>query len=338
MKTLYFATLFVLATTLTFATAWAQETHGIFMVVKGDIKVTGKDGKTDAAKVGKKVFPGDTIAAGADSRAKVVMSDKNVLNISPDSKIVIEKYENDGKDKKNVELNILYGKVRASVEQKYDGEKTKFNIKTPSAVAGVRGTDFITGYNPTTKVSQVITFSGVVAMGTPGPNGSITNPVFVRPGQMSSTSPGKAPEVPKSVPAEELSTINSDTVSVNEPSNGANGDSRAPASVGGDSAESSEVKSDAGSNANSSNTESRAPAATTPTSSESAAPVAAAPSMIDAKDLGPAVSKDISIRTPASAPTFIPPTAPVPQIPKNPFIEEVIRNQKSKAIITIVPN
>lgn len=191
--------------------AWAQDMSGVMMVVKGDVKVTGKDGKTDSAKVGRKVISGDTITAGADSRAKIVMADKNVINVSPDSKVLIEKYENNGKDKKNVELNVMYGKVRASVEQKYDGEKSKFNIKTPSAVAGVRGTDFMAGYSPQTKVTQVITFTGTVAVGTPGPGGNIQNPVFVQPGQMTQVGSGQAPEPPKAVPKEELNNANKET-------------------------------------------------------------------------------------------------------------------------------
>lgn len=192
--------------------AFANESvHGVMMVVKGDIKVTSaKDKTTDSAKVGKKVFPGDTITAGPDSRAKIVMSDKNILNISPDSKLIIEKYTNNGQDK-NVEIKVEYGKIRASVEQKYDGEKSKFNIKTPSAVAGVRGTDFLTGYDRNTKQSQVVTFSGTVAVGQPGPGGSIVNPVFVQPGQMTTSSDGKAPEKPKSMPKEELNKMNQES-------------------------------------------------------------------------------------------------------------------------------
>lgn len=191
--------------------AFAQALQGVFMVVKGDVKVISTDGKSEAAKVGKKVSSGDTIQSGPDSRAKIVMADKNVINISPDSKIVIEKYENDGKDKKNVELKVEYGKIRASVEEKYDGEKSKFNIKTPSAVAGVRGTDFLTGYSPSTKVTQVVTFNGTVAVGKPGPGGTIQNAVFVKQGQMTSASANGSPDSPKAVPKEELSKMNSDT-------------------------------------------------------------------------------------------------------------------------------
>jgi hypothetical protein len=181
---------------------WAQA-HGIFMVVKGEIKIKSGDGKSEIAKIGKKVFPGDQISSGKDSRAKIVMSDKNVINISPETVLVIEVYQNDGKNK-NVQLSILEGKVRAGVEQKYDGEKNRFNIKTPSAVAGVRGTDFLTSYSSATKVSQVITFSGTVAVGTPGPNGRIENPVFVKPGQMTSTSADGKPATPSAVPKEQL--------------------------------------------------------------------------------------------------------------------------------------
>jgi len=210
MKTVNWILSFAFAMAFSFAVQ-AQNVQGVMMVVKGDIKVTSADGKTEVAKVGKKVSAGDTITAGPDSRAKIVMADKNVINVSPDSKIVIEKYENDGKDKKNVELNVLYGKVRASVEQKYDGDKSKFNVKTPSAVAGVRGTDFMTGYNAGTKTAQFITFSGSVAVGQPGPGGTIKNPVFVQAGQMTQAGAGKPPEAPKAMSKDDLNKAAAET-------------------------------------------------------------------------------------------------------------------------------
>jgi hypothetical protein len=207
--------------------------NGIFMVVKGDVTVTGKDNKAEPAKVGKKVVQGDIISAGKEGRAKIVMADKNVLNISPETQIKIEKYENDGKDKKNVELNVLYGKVRASVEQKYDGEKSKFNIKTPSAVAGVRGTDFLTGYNPATKAMSVITFAGSVAVGAAGPGGAIVNPVFVNPGQMTEAKAGGAPSKPQAMPKEEMQKLNNET-KADTAKNGDNKQDQQQAQQGGD--------------------------------------------------------------------------------------------------------
>jgi hypothetical protein len=186
---------------------------GVFMVVKGDVKVEKSDKKIVPAKVGMKVNQSDTIIAGKDSRAKVVMQDKNVLNISPDTKILIEKYQFDeSKDQKNVTLNVLYGKVRSTVNQKYDGEKNKFQVKTPSAVAGVRGTDFLTQFSQSSHQAKFVTFEGKVEVGTPGPGGTIRNSVFVNPGQSTSMNKGALrPQAPAAIPKQELAKIENET-------------------------------------------------------------------------------------------------------------------------------
>jgi hypothetical protein len=117
----------------------------------------------------------------------------------------------------NVELSLERGKIRATVEQKYDGDKNKFNVKTPTAVAGVRGTDFLTSFNTESQKSNVITFSGVVAVGQPGLSGEILNPVFVKPGMQTNVGSGKPAEPPRPVPKDEIKTINTDTAA-REPS------------------------------------------------------------------------------------------------------------------------
>ena len=118
MNQIIFVSRLIVLFVLTWATgANAQEASGIFMIVKGDVKIISKASpQGDSAKVGRKVGEGDTIQAGADSRAKIVMSDKNIINILPDSKMTITKYQSNAtKDERNVELKVEYGKVRASV-------------------------------------------------------------------------------------------------------------------------------------------------------------------------------------------------------------------------------
>lgn len=295
----------VLLTSLSPSLALAEDMNGVFMVVKGEVTVTGKDNKVEPAKVGKKVVQGDTISAGKEGRAKIVMADKNVLNISPETQIKIEKYENDGKDKKNVELNVLYGKVRASVEQKYDGEKSKFNIKTPSAVAGVRGTDFLTGYNPSTKAMSVITFAGSVAVGTAGAGGAIVNPVFVNPGQMTEAKAGGAPSKPQAMPKEEMQKLNNET-KAETAKNGDNKQEQQQAQQGGD--------------------KKRAPA-----SDENG------PSMVNSDDLpsgqkGPIITDD-GPRKPGPPPTLPPPPPPSHHMPS--FISDAVKLQKTRVNIQI---
>ncbi|MGE0762475.1 MAG: FecR domain-containing protein [Bdellovibrionales bacterium] len=212
----FYRTFVVLSLSLTFAAvtpAWAAEAHGVLQVVKGNVQVkSAKDGKISKAKVGAKIFSKDTIITGKDSRAKIVMVDNNVINVSPDTHLEIQNYEyKPEQGKKDVLLNVLYGKVRSKVEQKYDGKSSKFELKTPTAVAGVRGTDFMAGYSPTTNSSSIVTFEGSVAFGQPGPNGTILNPVSVTPGLTSEMVGNQPPPPPRPVPPQQLAALDRDT-------------------------------------------------------------------------------------------------------------------------------
>ena len=193
--------------------AYAQNVHGILRVVKGDVQIkSALSGQTGRARLGGQVFPKDVIITGKEGRAKIVMVDNNEINVSPESQIEIQHYEYDpSKDKKNVLLNVIYGKVRAKVEQKYDGKTSSFSVKTPSAVAGVRGTDFLTSYDRSTHSTQVVTFRGAVAFGLPGPNGSIANPVSVTPGKVATSAGGVAPAAPAPMAKEQFAKMESET-------------------------------------------------------------------------------------------------------------------------------
>ena len=116
--------------------------------------------KLETAVAGGKVYSGDTVISGKNARAKILInvdapSGKNELNISPDTHLIIANYEfNPTDNKKKVMLNILSGKVRATTTPNYyndkakDGQANTFEIRTKSAVAGVRGTDFMASFAP----------------------------------------------------------------------------------------------------------------------------------------------------------------------------------------------
>lgn len=348
--------------------SYAQpEVYGTMMVVKGDIKVNStKSGKVETAKVGFKVYAGDAIQSGADSRAKIIMSDKNVINVSPDSKVTIAKYENNpAKDSRNVELKVDYGKVRASVEQQYDGEKNKFNVRTPTAVAGVRGTDFIAGYNPTTRKTTVMTFKGLVAVGVAGANGSITKAVFVRPGQSADVDETQKVQTPQTVPQNQLNDANQES-SADTAKGGVT--EAAPAATAAAPAKDQEPKKDeakadgpAPGPANADQAAKAEPAkesapATPPASTSSSTPnpptspgegstspartTASVPpvSMISSRDLDTSISREIKVapELPKVPTTYKPPTAaPVVAPTPNPFVDNAIRNQKSRVRVEI---
>lgn len=274
----------VVALSLLSAVAVAEPMYGVMMVVKGSVKVQNASKQSTDAKVGSKVAEGDTIITGADSRAKVVMSDRNVINVNPDTQVTIAKYENDAASgKKNVEMNLLQGKVRNNVEQTYDGEKNKFLIKTPTAVAGVRGTQFLAGFNPATRMTSIVTFKGAVSLASMGPGGTVGAPVIIKKGQMTTASPNAAPEPPKALPKEEMKQIDGDSIASLSPGAGGGGEAKR------------EIASEA--------------PASAPTS---------APSMVDSKDMDMGMAKEIKdVRTTTSAATTTaPPTLATPPPPK----------------------
>jgi hypothetical protein len=192
-----------------FSTAAAKQI-GLFMVVKGEVKVV-RGSETLKAKVTLGVYQGDTVISGKDARAKIVMTDKNVIHISPSTEIKIETYVNNGQQK-NVELNLKEGKVRNNVEQTYDGDKNKFIIKTPTAVAGVRGTQFITSFDKGRNETKIVTLQGRVELSNlPTQAGAQPTTVVINKGETSTASAEAPPAPPQSVPADQMKNIDQDT-------------------------------------------------------------------------------------------------------------------------------
>lgn len=286
----------------------AEKMYGVFMVVKGGVQIHS-GGQQNTAKVGVKVYEGDKITTTADARAKIVMSDRNVLNLSPDTTIEITRYQNDAATgKKNVEIKLSGGKIRSNVEQTYDGEKNKFQIKTPTAVAGVRGTQFQVSHDAKAKATSVVTFKGVVGLSTAFASASKSdNVVLVRKGETSSVILNAAPEPPKALPTEELKQIDSDSVAsaVTAP---------ATESPSGDVASGT-----------------REVASENPAATE--VKPAAASSMIDSQDLDLGMAQEIK----PLAPVVVPPT--VVKAPTQDTLKDVNRaiNGKTKVIITPRP-
>jgi len=197
----------------TLNTAWATEnSYGMIMIVKGNVKVIKIDEQMLDAKLGLKVFPQDIIVTGKNSRAKIVMSDRNIINVLPDTKLKIEQYVNN-ENEKNVKLELLEGKIRNNVEQKYDNDKNKFEVKTATAIAGVRGTQFITSFDKIKLKTEVVTLKGEVSFkGIDFKTNTVTDPVIVKRGESSSSGQGAAPEAPKKIAPADFKKIENESV------------------------------------------------------------------------------------------------------------------------------
>lgn len=157
---------------------------GKVTIVKGQVFIVRGSEKIQV-KVDTAVLESDVIESQPGGTARITMIDSNLVDVYPKSKVVIAKYVyKPNQDKKDVELKVDFGKIKSTVNQKYDGANNKFQVKTPSAVAGVRGTVFTAEYDAAKKISKVVTIEGLVAVNKIIDRERQAPPVFVRPDQV----------------------------------------------------------------------------------------------------------------------------------------------------------
>lgn len=134
---------------------WAETPVGRFTVVDGRVDVL-RPGQTRAEPVGRDatVDAGDIVRTKSNSFAEIVFSDGAVLKISESSRVEIKDYVLTGNDKrKSGLLRLLRGKIRATVPKTLGSiipvsiGPSNFEVETPTAVAGVRGTDFFVWFD-----------------------------------------------------------------------------------------------------------------------------------------------------------------------------------------------
>jgi len=104
-----------------------------------------------------KVYEKDTIETKENSKVKILFLDESLMNLGEKSKMEIteQTYE---PGKKRVSLyNLMSGKVRVLVG-KISGEESRFEVKTPTALAAVRGTELFVWVKSAT-ITQVFAVS-----------------------------------------------------------------------------------------------------------------------------------------------------------------------------------
>lgn len=136
--------------------------------VIGVARVIRAKGGVEVARKKLSVFEGDTLDTSEGGRLKVVLKDSSEMILPPQGKLVVEKVR--VKDQREILLNLLKGKVRNQVVKDYSSPENTFQVKTRTAVAGVRGTIFVTSFEERGKewITQVHTFDGVVKLAGQG--------------------------------------------------------------------------------------------------------------------------------------------------------------------------
>lgn len=117
------------------------QNDGLINFLTGDVKIVS-DGKTVQANVGDKISQGMIVKTG-DKAIVDIYFEGSVIRILAKSSVVMKELVKNLQDNKELtELYVENGQVFSKVTRKLtDGEK--FRVNTPTAVAGVRGTEFL---------------------------------------------------------------------------------------------------------------------------------------------------------------------------------------------------
>lgn len=149
----------ILALTISSMAFAAGKKVAVVKIVRGEVDVLTL-GKTTKLKVEDWVEDGAVVKTAEKSFAKLIFVDKSQMNIGPNSEMKIEKFA----DNDSGVIDLVKGKIRSQVTKDYlqmkDKDKSKLFIKTPNAVMGIRGTDFMISTNG--KNTAAILFEGEV--------------------------------------------------------------------------------------------------------------------------------------------------------------------------------
>src|SRR3972149_291055 len=140
MRKIFFIVLALISAYCLLPTAYCYAAIGSISKGSGAIYFKAKAEKRWAvASVGAELNEGDRVKTGSDGRIEVSLQDGSKLTIGNNTEMEITKFLIE-KDRRSATI-FLQGKLRAVIA-KFSG-KTNMKVKTPTAVAGIKGTDFI---------------------------------------------------------------------------------------------------------------------------------------------------------------------------------------------------
>lgn len=162
----------LLAALLLAGSAWA-DVAGTVTHLSGPLMAKKPDGTVKALAVKSEVESGDTLVSEKNTYAQVRFIDNSQVTLRPGTTFRIEKfsYNADKPDADKASFDLVKGGLRSVSGALGKRNKEKFELKTPSATIGIRGTTFIAQYVPPPPPQGSPVLPGLRPQGTGGPEG-----------------------------------------------------------------------------------------------------------------------------------------------------------------------
>jgi hypothetical protein len=131
--------------------------------IQGKVEMREGGSAWKAAVNGASVPLSAEIRTGAGASCMLKWAGGNVVKVSPMSQLKISEADKSANGKENSTVELANGKVSAHAK-KFNTPDSSFKVKTPTAVAGVRGSDVIGEHDTTTGDSSFGVAEGVFAV------------------------------------------------------------------------------------------------------------------------------------------------------------------------------
>lgn len=133
----------ILMAALGFAGTAMAADIGLVKVAKGSVQIQRGAAKIPAA-VGTGLQTSDVVITGADGSAGITFTDNSLVSVGPNSVFAIDKYKFDTTTHAGeFEGNLKQGRLAAVSGKMVKQSPDSMKIRTPSAIMGVRGTEFV---------------------------------------------------------------------------------------------------------------------------------------------------------------------------------------------------
>jgi FecR protein len=176
---------------------------GIVQQVQGEVIIVHDDVlKGYRAERGIRLYKGDTIRTLEKGRLRIRLNDGSIISLASKTKIKLTRSVYEKKKKRRSSFfSMALGKARFFVVKMLEFKRSEFKVKTPTAVCGVRGSDFILEATGTETIATALAdteleFQSLAFLEEP--------PVILRDFQESTTGLNKRPSSPMQLPQDRI--------------------------------------------------------------------------------------------------------------------------------------
>ena len=141
-----------------------------------------------ALSLGDELFEQDVVRTLAGALLEIRLRDGSRLSLDENTRLALSQYAAEAEPDSMIQ--VFRGRLRAWVGEVFSSREESFRVRTPTAIVGVQGTDFLVAAQGL--VTRVEVFEGLVSVISSDP--MVAGRTLLRPGQFTEVRRGQGPQ------------------------------------------------------------------------------------------------------------------------------------------------